>query len=698
MFREKNVNLLHTNTLQTGINSIYVRMKVLKAIVAVVIIATSCQQIPENLNDSPSNEFVVESNFNYSLLSNSSSSIALYLPNGLPASDVKVKFSYDLEGEQRVIFSGFTNSEGHLSVQLSYPQWVKEIIVDPIYIGIPNKTISIDELEGSIIEIGRETYTPSTTSRPLKNGIIGRFHSFGGWDGNGLVDYLDNASAEITSKLLQKANASLPEGKKVVDVHPEYLDANNETNLVIYEDAEVWVTFLHEGSSWKNSFGFYTYHLGEEPETVDEISNRTIIFPNASYISHGGCLRSGNTVKLQYLNPETNEFQSTFPANTVIGWIFVGNSWKGELTEGDFEHYSNKKLNNRNNLSLMQQNLFLYDQQDGYFLLSFEDKKRDDAKCDHDFNDVVFCVKINPIEECETNNTPPVDEPADSDGDGINDDADSDPNDPAISITSSYPAENVFGSLVFEDKWPSVGDYDFNDLVLDYNYIQLMNTNNEVVGLNAKFVIKAVGAEYANALAIQLPISSARVNSVKGQILNGSIFSMNQNGTESGNSTAVIPVFDFVGDVITSQYEFFNTRADFPFEKLDTISIQILFNSPVPISALGLPPFNPFVVIDEIRGKEVHLPDYIPTERVDDQYFGTANDASNYSTDKFYNTSQYLPWAINIPESFDYPYEKQSVLKAYLKMREWAESNGTQYPDWYLNNSGYRDESFIYSK
>ncbi|MDD4310478.1 MAG: DUF4842 domain-containing protein, partial [Candidatus Cloacimonetes bacterium] len=62
----------------------------------------------------------------------------------------------------------------------------------------------------------------------------------------------------------------------------------------------------------------------------------------------------------------------------------------------------------------------------------------------------------------------------------------------------------------------------------------------------------------------------------------------------------------------------------------------------------------------------------------------------------WYKTTTNLPWAIDIPASWDYPVEKAEVTKAYLKFQIWAQSSGTSYPDWYQNISGYRNPDFIY--
>jgi LruC domain-containing protein len=86
-----------------------------------------------------------------------------------------------------------------------------------------------------------------------------------------------------------------------------------------------------------------------------------------------------------------------------------------------------------------------------------------------------------------------------------------------------------------------------------------------------------------------------------------------------------------------------------------------------------------------------------PTDLMDVSYFGTEDDKSDVSINKYYKTANNLPWAINIPSSFDWPREKIEINWAYYHFIEWAESLGINYDDWYLDLSGYRNNSNIYN-
>jgi LruC domain-containing protein len=76
--------------------------------------------------------------------------------------------------------------------------------------------------------------------------------------------------------------------------------------------------------------------------------------------------------------------------------------------------------------------------------------------------------------------------------------------------------------------------------------------------------------------------------------------------------------------------------------------------------------------------------------------FGTGDDAS--LPNNWYKTSNNLPWAVNIPQSWDYPIEKTQITRAYLKFKHWAQSSGLQYTDWFASSLGYRDNTVIYQR
>jgi len=290
---------------------------------------------------------------------------------------------------------------------------------------------------------------------------------------------------------------------------------------------------------------------------------------------------------------------------------------------------------------------------------------------------------------------------SDKDGDGVTDMEDSYPEDPARAFKNNYPATG-FGSLAFEDLWPSKGDYDFNDLVVDYGFTIVTNADNKVTEVLAKFVVKAIGAGYANGFGFQLPGTKLKSSDiqVEGTKLFDNYITLNENGTEAKQDKITVIVFDNASSVMSiPEGRYLNVQLNDAYIEPDTVSINMGFKPGVyTIDDLELNKFNPFLIINKIRGNEVHLPNYAPTSLVDATKFGTFDDRSDPNSGIYYKTSGNLPWAINIASSFDYTIETVMITSGHLNFKEWAESSGVSFPDWYLNKSGYRNESFIYKK
>jgi len=288
----------------------------------------------------------------------------------------------------------------------------------------------------------------------------------------------------------------------------------------------------------------------------------------------------------------------------------------------------------------------------------------------------------------------------DSDGDGCPDDADEYPADPTRCFNNYFPA-NGTGTLAFEDLWPGQGDYDFNDLVCDYRFTLVTNGENKVVEIFGTFITKAFGASFENGFGFQFPNSNVNpaTMTVTGFDLQEGYISLAANGTETGQEKPTIILYDNAYNLMPfpGQGIGVNTTPGAPYVDPDTMNIKILFTPALyTIAQIDLPNFNPFIIVNRTRGLEVHLPDYPPTSLADPGYFGQAQDDTDPTAGKYYKTINNLPWAINIYESFSYPKEKSDIVKTYNHFAEWVLSSGTQYPDWYQDKPGYRNQSNIY--
>ena len=126
----------------------------------------------------------------------------------------------------------------------------------------------------------------------------------------------------------------------------------------------------------------------------------------------------------------------------------------------------------------------------------------------------------------------------------------------------------------------------------------------------------------------------------------------------------------------------------------ETHTVVMHFSNPQ--SNIGTPPYNPFIFVNQDRGKEIHLKDHPPTELANPVYFGSGNDASNPSMGYYYRSVTGLPWGLEVPVNFQYPMEKEDIVQTYLHFAEWAQSAGSLYQDWYVVKPGYQNTSKVY--
>ena len=290
----------------------------------------------------------------------------------------------------------------------------------------------------------------------------------------------------------------------------------------------------------------------------------------------------------------------------------------------------------------------------------------------------------------------------DQDNDGVADADDKYPTDNTRAYDNHFPSENTFGTLAFEDTWPSKGDYDLNDIVVDYKINRVTNAANNVVEVIATFVAKASGAGYRNAFGFQLDnIEPNKIVSVTGNKVGtvADVFKFESNGLESNQQYANIIVFDNFYEVLKhpGSGSFINVTKNAPFVPYVTLTVTIQMQPNIPIADLPADKFNFYIVADVLkkgRGTEIHLPDGKPSSLANTNLFGTLDD--NSAGTKYYRTENNLPWGINVVQGFDYMIEKVSIDKGYNHFIQWAESEGAQFQDWHEDKPGYRNPANIY--
>lgn len=281
------------------------------------------------------------------------------------------------------------------------------------------------------------------------------------------IDPRDGSSIfrSATPELLTEINQNLPGGSsKVVNKHPDWI---KKSDIYTIADCEISVTFLHEGAGYKNTLAYYVYDRSNPPTRFADIDELIIIIPNASLNGSGGQMSAGDTMQLAYTidsdtsyggpgGKQKNIMQTAtwvFPPNKGIGWVCMSNRWKANGTSGAHVSYgsimysSDPILNPESTLAKRSHCVNYQSQVEPDRIINgFEDIHRDRSWCDHDFNDLVFCVNSNPIEAIDP-----------------------------ISYNSTTK-QTFQGMILCEDlkDRPRI-DYDYNDLTLRYKTVETLN-------------------------------------------------------------------------------------------------------------------------------------------------------------------------------------------------------------------------------
>jgi LruC domain-containing protein len=649
------------------------RLLILLGLVALVL--TGCS---EKADDSfvPVKDLTISPDFNWQAHRMVEIDLQVLSNRAEPVSNVVIQlFDSEPQNLSSPIAKGATDASGKYQGMLNLPSRVSSIwavgYMSKVEIPIVNDRIS-HIWGGATAEIkgGEGFFAPEGKDWAFLPGMT--------FNAQGRPSPMTNVPLE--AEFLSRIDATLPERESIDVTHPQYLDPANQTNLKIDELAEVWVTFVNEGAGYKNALGFHTYPSDIVPQTPAEVGVKTVIMPNASLTGSSGQMNAGDTVYLGIQDP-----------GTTLGWFLVANGFTAggngtNVSTTAPVYFSNTHLNPESDPTKKQHSILVFDEVYQRFVIGFEDLPRMNGS-DDDFNDLVIFVTVNPIEAVDMDGIPPIDIPEDEDGDGISDLFDDYPTDPELAFNNYTFGANSWGSLAFEDLWPNVGDYDFNDMVVDYNYNQITQAANRVKKVEMRFKLRAIGARKANGFAIELPFDSANIYAVNTS--HPTLFE-HEMGTKG-----VMRMFNSAFDLIPQTENFINTEINQAYVTPVEFNVNFKLQNPVNIVNVTMaPPYNPFIFANGVRSHEIHLPGYAPTALMNMDLFNIGNDAS--LPDNWYKTSDNLPWAVNIPASWDYPVENAQITRAYLKFKHWAQSSGASYPDWYQNQPGYRNTDFIY--
>ena len=252
----------------------------------------------------------------------------------------------------------------------------------------------------------------------------------------------------------------------------------------------------------------------------------------------------------------------------------------------------------------------------------------------------------------------------------------------------NYPAAK-WGTLFFEDLWPSRGDYDFNDMAASYKIQLYLTGRKKIEAIMVSVRLNALGGSLPYKLCLQIDnlhkneISEV-VDYVTGQ----------ETGDETGtykyesDATGDKALFSFDWNVkkggVTGAY--YNTEKEHSLSMGDIdkniVAFVIYLEEEMDLDNFPNSVFNFF--IRNTDNTEIHLLGYEPTASFKTGYDKVVeNNASSLSSTEYYRTSDGFVWGLKIPANVYHAAEKVDFLKAYPDFKEWVTSGGEKNQDWY---------------
>ncbi|HKY62894.1 MAG TPA: DUF4114 domain-containing protein [bacterium] len=173
------------------------------------------------------------------------------------------------------------------------------------------------------------------------------------------------------------------------------LVSGEDPNLHLFQEAEIYITFIHEKAMFKNQFGYFTFDDCNEDGLIqpEEVLSEELIFENVS--EEGGVMVPGDTVKI-----------GPFPAGTDLGFFVVADGYDDPI----HTYYTVPELNPDG----VHHMVMVGTSDGGNVAIGIEDWFWHDEDCDKDFNDVIFTFTMTPetaLEEVIEDSDIPVYDP-----------------------------------------------------------------------------------------------------------------------------------------------------------------------------------------------------------------------------------------------------------------------------------------------
>lgn len=593
-------------------------------------------------------------------------------------SESRVPFSiYDgnplIEGENTTILKenvqaldgAWTDEQGKFTATVELPAYVSNVYIvstspfarQAIPGKIVNGVLKVSDTDEQLTT--RASYRESTRFDRNRFNNLGWNTNLGSFDDrSGVIDYAykgNDPKLTLSKSEMNELRTTVSKVLNTLGSCPE--EYRTQADLYVEEDeTAVVLTALRGWTCWNSSLGYYYYRYDQAPASLKDVKVYAV-FPNTQMIWNNGSLQAspqgikeGTAVQLKYFDDPEYPKGKNFPKGYYIGFILACNAWNTyftgfnsyTLTEG-FYASSTKGFSTKVNSGIDVRTAMFKDKNSN-IAIAFED-----FMDDQNFTDVVFSLKANP----EITNVPPVDEDLNT----------------TIEKTGVY---------AFEDEWPKAGDYDMNDVLVQYTYQKVFNIFNEI--LSESFIFKTLynkSTVFTNGLGFILS-NEGNAQSIEYFIRkeNEKDFTVASGADKFTRESNAIILTDNVKTNPNAEYKVTFKYGDKNSNKKQETSIDAFIYRPS----------------KEGNRLEVHCPMKKPTSKVDTSLFGQYEDCSKPNEGIYYvsNQENIYPFAFYLSnanandiaelKNFD-KNEKKSISEIYPKFIDWAKY-GTN-ADWY---------------
>lgn len=266
---------------------------------------------------------------------------------------------------------------------------------------------------------------------------------------------------------------------------------------------------------------------------------------------------------------------------------------------------------------------------------------------------------------------------------------------------TEYPAG--WGTVLFEDLFPSMGDYDFNDfvasylIVLEYPWKNGGYDTEHTKQIRVQLRLRAIGGSLNYTPYVRIKGLNREIVSLPDPPYGDASY---VNPKILNNTTDGVKV-DLVNSDLTSDaiIEFKNLNPNNPFRvagdayfnctpgyimkvlNITEVDVYLEFSEEMKVSDLLDDKIDIFLASAD-KTQEIHLRGFYPVFSEYDFNKAGLHPSIPYATDKN------LVWGIKVPQGqqFLHVVEKTNFCAAYKDFAGWVTSGGATNPDWYKTN------------